>query len=307
MMNKKEKIAFLINPFSGTGNKKLIHELIETHLDHSKYESEIIYTEYAGHGAILAREKIREEFSIIVAVGGDGTVNEIARVLKNSNSTLGIIPAGSGNGFCMHLGIGRNPLNAIQILNTGKKIKTDTCMLNEHFYLNVAGLGFDAQIAFLTKHNEQRGFFHYFFTSIRESKDFKAKKVTLYIDEKKVEGRYVAVVVANASMYGYNFTVAPSAALDDGVLDIMLIKEASIYRYFVSAYRFLNRTLHKSSLTETYRGRTIRMECEEPIFYHVDGEGFEAALNFKASVIPNSLNVMAPSKFKVSLSVLSDR
>jgi YegS/Rv2252/BmrU family lipid kinase len=297
----KEKIVFLVNPFSGTGNKKSIPGQIKALLDHTKYDHEIIFTEYAGHGAFLAEKKIKEGFSIIVAVGGDGTVNEIAGALKNTNAALGIIPGGSGNGFCMHLGIGRNPKRAIEILNTGKKIKIDTCMLNEHFYLNVAGLGFDAQIAYLTKNNKKRGFLHYFLTSMRESKEFKAKKVKLHLDNNIIiEGKYVAVVVANASMYGYNFTVAPSAALDDGLLDIMLIKDAPIYRLFISAYRFLNRSLHKSSLTETFRTRKIVMKCEQPVYYHIDGEGFEMAQSFEAKVIPNSLNVIAPRGYGVT-------
>lgn len=294
-MKRKTKIVFLINPFSGVGRKDTLPNLIQNHLDHSKYEAEIIFTKFPGHGKELASKKIQEGYTIIVAVGGDGTVNEIGSAVKGTSAVLGIIPGGSGNGFCMHLGIGRNPRLAIETLNTGKIITVDTCMLNDHFYLNVAGLGFDAQIAFLTKQNKKRGFLHYFLTSLKESKGFKAKTVTLYLDEKEITGRYVAVVAANASMYGYNFTIAPSAALDDGLLDIMLIKEAPLYRYFISAYRFLNRSLHKSSLTETYRATSIRMECEEPIYYHVDGEGFAAHHSFEAKIIPNSLKVIAPT------------
>lgn len=294
----KEKIVFLINPFSGTGHKDHIPELIDKHLDHSKYVSETILTEYAGHGAELANEKIKAGYDVIVAVGGDGTVNEIAGVVNESKACLGIIPGGSGNGFCTHLGISRNPIKAISSLNTGKKIIVDTCQLNDLFFLNVAGLGFDARIAYLTKANKKRGFLQYFLTSMRESRHFKPQYLDIFIDGKLVSGYFTAAVAANASMYGYNFTVAPGAALNDGLLDVMLIKKAPLYQYFLQAYRFLNKTLHKSNLTETYRAKEIVMKSPIPIHCHVDGEGHDTSKEFKISINPQSLTIIAPSQFE---------
>ena len=297
----KEKIVFLINPFSGTGDKNSIPRLISTHLDNSKFEAETLLTQYAGHGAELAEQKIKEGYNIIVAVGGDGTVNEIAGVVNNSAACLGIIPGGSGNGFCTHLGISRNPIKAIESLNTGKKIMVDTCMLNNLFFLNVAGLGFDARIAYLTKFNKKRGFFQYFLTSMRESRHFKPHYLDITIDGKLVSGYYTAAVAANASMYGYNFTVAPGAALNDGLLDIMLIKEAPLYQYFLQAYRFLNKTLHQSNLTETYRAKEIIMKSPIPIHCQVDGEGHNEDTEFKVSINPKSLQILAPFQFEENL------
>jgi YegS/Rv2252/BmrU family lipid kinase len=294
----KEKIVFLINPFSGTGDKDHIPELVKTHLDHSKYISEIILTEFAGHGAELANEKIKEGYDVIVAVGGDGTVNEIAGVVNESQACLGIIPGGSGNGFCTHLGISRNPIKAISSLNTGKKIMVDTCTMNDLFFLNVAGLGFDARVAYLTKTNKKRGFLQYFLTSMRESRHFKPQYLDISIDGQLVSGYFTAAVAANASMYGYNFTVAPGAALNDGLLDVMLIKKAPLYQYFLQAYRFLNKTLHKSNITETYQAKEIVMKSPIPIHCHVDGEGHDTSKEFKIRINPQSLQIIAPSQFQ---------
>lgn len=290
----KKKVVFIVNPFSGTSAKVSTPDLIKSNLDKSKFDYEIKFTEYAGHAIELAEEAKKAEIDFVVAVGGDGSVNEVAKSLVNSKSTLGILPGGSGNGFAMHLGLGRNTEKAIEYINTGRIIKVDTCKVNDRFFTNVAGLGFDARIAYLTKQNSKRGFLPYFLTSLKESRKFKPTTLIIDIDGKKIEGVYAAAVIANASMYGYYFSIAPEASLQDGVLDIMLIKDSPIYKYFLSSYRFLNRSLHKSEITETFRGKNIKIYLQDKEYIHVDGEGYmsETQLNFEIN--PMSLNVIVP-------------
>lgn len=290
----KKRIRFIINPFSGTSGKQSTPDLIKSLIDHSKFEYEIVTTEFAGHAIQLAKEAVKLNFDFVAAVGGDGSVNEVAQSLLYTNCTLIVIPGGSGNGFAMHLGLGRNIQRSIELINNGHIIEIDTCAVNNLFFINVSGLGFDARIAYKTKENNKRGFIPYLLTSLREARKFKPQALELHVDNQVIKGNYAAAVVANASMYGYHFTIAPQASMQDGIMDIMLIKEAPLYRYFLVIFRFLNRTLHKSKITETYKAKSISIITSEESYMHVDGEGYiaEKELNFKIS--PKSLKVLAP-------------
>lgn len=294
----KKRIRFIINPFSGTSEKKTTPNLIKKLLDHSKFEYEIVFTEYAGHAVELAQEGVKLNFDFIGAVGGDGSVNEVSQALLHSDTSLIVIPGGSGNGFAMHSGLGRNIEKAIQIINTGKIIEIDTCMVNNRYFINVSGLGFDARIAYKTKENSKRGFLPYLMTSIKESKKFKPQYLEIKVDEKVIKGEYAAAVVANASMYGYHFTIAPQASMQDGIMDLMLIKKAPLYKYFFTTYRFLNRTLDKSIITQTYQGQSITIKMPEENYLHVDGEGFKTEKVLKFKIVPRSLKVLVPEKRK---------
>lgn len=294
---EKIKTKFIVNPFSGTSRKTKLSDLLKTHLDQSKYDYEILHTAYPEHARDIALECVEKKYGLVVAVGGDGTVNEVAGALVNSDTVFGIIPGGSGNGFYLHLGIGRKVINAINVLNTGKIMEIDTCKVNDHFFLNVAGLGFDARIAYLTKSSKIRGLLAYLMTTLKEAKSFRPSQLSISVDGEVHEGIFTAAVVANASMYGYYFTVAPMAKLNDGVLDLILIKDAPKYKYFINSYRFLNRSLHKSHLTIALRGKSITMKAYEPVHIHVDGEGMEADTEFKFEITPLSLKVLVPPQF----------
>ena len=292
----KKRIRFIINPFSGTSGKKATPDMIKKFLDHSKFEYEIVFTQFAGHAIELAKEGVDLKFDYVAAVGGDGSVNEIAQSLINSNTILIVLPGGSGNGFAMHLGLGRNIQKAIQFINSGKTITVDTCSVNNRFFINVSGIGFDARIAYKTKQNSKRGFLPYFLTSIKESRKFKPQKLKIQIDNKLVYGEYAAAVVANASMYGYHFTIAPQASMQDGIMDIMLIRKAPLYMYFLMIFRFLNRSLHKSKITETYQGKSISISLDDENYLHVDGEGYKTEKELDFRIKPGSLKVLAPSE-----------
>jgi len=290
----KKRIRFIINPFSGTSGKQTTPDLIKKNLDHSKFDYEVAFTEYAGHAIKLAKEGAELNFDYVAAVGGDGSVNEVAQSLLYTNTALAVLPGGSGNGFAMHLGLGRNIQKAIQFINNGHVIEIDTCTANNRFFINVSGLGFDARIAYKTKENSKRGFIPYFLTSVRESRKFKPQNLSIKVDEKIIKGEYAAAVVANASMYGYHFTIAPQASMQDGIMDLMLIKKAPLYKYFMTTFRFLNRTLDKSDITETFQGKSISISMNEANYLHVDGEGYKTEKDLTFKINPKSLKVLAP-------------
>lgn len=287
-----KKVTVIANPFSGTSTKSNLESSLSK-INNDFFDLKVLMTEYAGHGAELAKEELMNGTEIIAAAGGDGTVNEIASVVAGTDKTLAILPGGSGNGFAMHLGLGRDTLKAFEILKEQKTKWVDTCMLNDRFFINIAGLGFDARIAYLTKANKKRGFFQYFKTTIQESGKFKAMPLKITLDNSEViEGKFAAAVVANASMYGYNFTIAPTAALDDGLFDVMLIKEAPVYKYFFTAYRMLNKTMHLSPLTLNYKATEVLIESEKEDYFHIDGEGFVMDENLKFTMKRDNIKVI---------------
>lgn len=288
----KESITFIVNPFSGTTNKDDFDKIVSDHIDTERFSYTIRYTESAGHATVLAKEAVSNKDSVVVAVGGDGTINEVAAGLVHTNTALAIIPAGSGNGFALHLGMSKNHKIAIKQLNTAQRSKVDTCLLNGQFFINVAGLGFDAQVAYHTKSDTKRGLWNYLKRALLLSTKYKPEELSLEIDGTKIEGKYAAAVVANASKYGYFFTVAPFAKLNDGLLDIILFKDTFVPRYFLEAYRFVNNTVHKSSITETHTGKIIRIKSVNKSFYHLDGEGFDRTTDFEIKVVPQSIWVM---------------
>ncbi|MEE9437852.1 MAG: diacylglycerol kinase family protein [Saprospiraceae bacterium] len=294
----KQSINFIVNPFSGTTSKSNIAQLIDQNLDLDKYDYDILYTEYAGHAIALSQKCIDQNTDIIVAIGGDGSVNEVAQPIIGTETIFGIVPAGSGNGFARHLGISTNLKKGIRALNDSRIVRVDTCTVNNKAFVNVSGIGFDARIAYLTKKNSKRGFFPYLKTSIKQSRKFSPTILQIHIDDMVFDGDYTAVIIANASMYGYNFTIAPEATITDGVMDVVLIKKTAIYKYFFSSYRFLNRSLHKSNLTETYQAKKIKIVVKENDYYHIDGEGFKLSEPLVYSILPKSLNVLIPNATK---------
>jgi len=294
-MIKKRTLRFIINPFSGATSKKKYPQLIDRYLDKTKFDYEICYTESAGHATALAAEAVKDNIDIVVACGGDGTVNEVAKSLVNQKTCLAIIPAGSGNGFAMHIGLGRNAKRAIQIINKAEIKTIDSCMVNDVFFLNLAGVGFDALIAYKAHQGEKRGFKMYFKLVTQEIFNFKANTFDVKIDNQTVTGEFTTVAVANAAMYGYNFTVAPLAEMTDGLFDIVFIKKASIFRTLLSSWRMLNNTLHKSRLVEVKKGKKVTIATTGEYYYHIDGESEKFSNKLSFEMLPKSINVLFPS------------
>jgi diacylglycerol kinase (ATP) len=235
-----KKIHFIANPFSGNSIAQTLPALVAKHFDEKEYDCVIKHTEYAGHATVLAKAAAKVKIDLVVAVGGDGSINEVARGLIGSETTLGILPAGSGNGFSMHLGIGRNPEKAMEYLKNGAILEMDTCKVNSIPFVNLAGVGFDANVARRIKGSTLRGFKGYLTYSLKEAVDYQMQDFEIEIDGKKINRKCFSIAVANAPMYGYGFVVAPSAKLNDGLLEVMILKAASKWRYIFEGWRFLN-------------------------------------------------------------------
>ncbi|MFT5168607.1 MAG: diacylglycerol kinase (ATP) [Saprospiraceae bacterium] len=292
--NNKKRVKFIVNPFAGIGKKQNFQEALDKHLDKNIFAYQLEYTTAPGHAIQISAQAVKDDFDIIIAVGGDGSVNEVASQLVGTNKILGIIPAGSGNGLSTHLGYSRNITRAIKSLNTARPIKIDTCILNDKQFFNVAGVGFDAWIAHKTKHNKIRGFIGYLITSIREAFAYKLKTYSIKLDGKTIERQCLTVEVANATMFGYSMKIAPLAKLDDGLFDVVIINKAHKLRYFLSMIRFPFGNIHKSRLVEYYNAKEVEIFCEEEFAVHFDGEGFLSNHNLKFSINQLSLTVLSP-------------
>jgi len=288
----KKKIRFITNPFSGTKTKANLNRLIDQHLDLDQFEYEIAYTEGPDHATTLAAEAVKLGYWAVVSVGGDGTINEISKALVHTKTILGVIPFGSGNGFAYHLGLKRDVSAAIIAINIGKTEQIDTAMANEIFFVNVAGIGLDARVAYMTKQNRFRGFLPYFLTTIKESFRFSFIDFKITTDDKQWQEKYAMVVIANGSYYGYNFAIAPLAVLNDGLLDVLLFKKAPIYKYISLVPLMLTKNLIKSPLITYLRLPSIVLENETLDYFHADGEGMKQESNkMTFQVHPKSLTI----------------
>lgn len=291
------KIRFIANPFSGAVRKRNLPSLLEKHLDKNKFEYEFCHTEYAGHAIELAKEAVANGCDIVVACGGDGSVNEVACGLIGTDVALGILPCGSGNGFAMHLGVGRNVVKAIHYLNTGMPLRIDTCQINDRPFVNLSGVGFDAVVAERLHGSKMRGFKAYFRFTVEEIFKYKMLPIELTVDGRKMKRKCLLVEVANAPIYGYGWSIVPPAKFNDGLLEILVVKAVPMWRYLFSLWRFLNNSFHKSSLTECFTGKNILIKPLNKTAVHMDGEGMPLDGEAAFSILPASLKVWCPKHY----------
>lgn len=291
--NKKKSILIIVNPFAGHQSKSKIPTLIDKNIDKSKFHITIKETEYAGHASELAKQAKQEGLDAVIAVGGDGTVNEVASELIYSDTALGIIPGGSGNGLSTHLGIGRKARKAIEIVNKFNTKLIDTATVNDRFYVNMAGIGLDGLVAYKTKNSTKRGFKTYLKGALSEAVKYKNKRYKVKIDDKEFEDKFLSINVANGSMFGYNFTISADADTSDGYIDALMIHDAHKMDYFGNAWRFWAGRIHKSKFARLNKVKSIKVTTLEDNYIHVDGEGYyQEAGELEFKVLKDALRVI---------------
>jgi diacylglycerol kinase (ATP) len=292
----KEKIAFIINPKSGRKGRFNIEDSIYANLDLSKYDISICYTEYAGHAFTLVYQYAGEGYSKIVAVGGDGTVNEVASAACELDISLGILPTGSGNGLARHLGISTNIAKAIRSLNNCEIKLIDAGKINNTWFFCTCGVGFDAHIGHKFSKGSKRGFFSYVKTVIREYSDYRPRKYRFWVDGKKYIRRALLITIANASQYGNNAYIAPDACIDDGLFDVGILRPFPAYKAFFMSFRLFNRSIQYSGYHEVIRGKKIRFKKpKKKYIFHYDGEPKKFKKGkIRIRIFPKHLKVIAP-------------
>ncbi len=292
----KKKIRFIVNPVSGASWKRGdIEALLQKHLDYEKYIPEICFTQAAGHAIELSKKAVDKNVDVIVAVGGDGSVNEVSSQLIHTESTLGVLPGGSGNGYAMHLGIGRRMKKAIEILNNGKVHVVDTIRLNGMPYVNLSGVGFAANIAYKFKQSKKRGFINYFAITMNQAYKFPFQKYEISVDDQPfIKRECLMVEVANSTSFGYNFKPAPMAKIDDGLMDLIIVNARPKWKYFLSFPKMINGRIHTSNYMENISCKKVKIKIPDNSYIHLDGEGQMISDELNYEIVPNSLKVIAP-------------
>lgn len=291
----KEKILFLINPISGTANKKHLPELIQRLINKEIFDSEVVITKYKGEATEIVRQKLTDGVQYFVAVGGDGTVNEIAKALINTQANMGIIPIGSGNGLARHLQIPLKPELALHTINQ-KNIKAiDYGIINDSPFFCTCGVGFDALIGEKFAQCKGRGLSNYVKTTIREYFNYKPEIYQITIDnERKMERQAFLITFANGSQYGNNAYIAPGADISDGQLDMCILSPFRLYKAPGIGMRLFLKTIDKSSLMHIEKVSKIVLERTAEGVIHFDGEPHRMGKKLKISLVNKGLNMIVP-------------
>lgn len=281
-----------MNPISGTTSKAGIPELIENCLDKEKFSYEICMTEYAGHASAIASKAKEAGIDIVVAVGGDGTVNEVARAIVHSKTALGIIPCGSGNGLARHLLLPMNLKKSIDIINACEIRALDYGLINDYPFFCTCGMGFDAFVSQKFAESGKRGPISYAENILREG--LKYKPETYIIEDENGTSQYEAFLVscANASQYGNNAYIAPQASMSDGLLDVVIMEPFDIIEAPQVGVEMFNKTLDKNSKIKSFRTKKLHIRRSAPGVIHYDGDPVMAGTEIDVALIEKGINVL---------------
>ncbi|MBO5960262.1 MAG: YegS/Rv2252/BmrU family lipid kinase [Paludibacteraceae bacterium] len=287
-----KKIAFIINPISGGHKKEDIPKLIHSTLDEHMFSPSIVFTEYAGHAVSLARGFADDGYYAVVAIGGDGTVNEVARGVRGSNTALGIVPLGSGNGLAHYAGIPLNVRSSIALLNASNIIDIDYGVVNGNPFFSTFGIGFDAVVA-NDFASTNRGLWNYVRKVIKHFRTYNTKRYVIQFTNKEMAFDSFLISVANMGEWGNRACIAPKADYKDGLLDVVIVKNLSTYQAIKFAFLLFTNRIDKHrhvSLFKTDEVTIVRDDISEPI--HLDGTPMEIPGDLQIRVVHNGLKLL---------------
>lgn len=294
MKNEVNKVLFIVNKYSGTGYQPEVEGRIIDACGQHNVECTIEFTQGRGHATELASQAAAgNDFRQVVAVGGDGTVNEVAKGLLHTSMAMGILPKGSGNGLARHLRIPMKLSESLKSLFSGQVIEMDTFQLNGRLSLNVSGIGFDGHIANLFGTEKKRGLQGYAKHALNEFIRFKEFEVEIDTDKQNLRRKAFVVAIANSSQYGNNARIAPAASVCDQLLHISILKKVPAYRVdFV--YAFFAGKIDQTSYCEILETDKLTIRLNEPVAYHIDGEPCGKNDRFAIELQPRSLKMLVP-------------
>ena len=292
-MSTKKRIVFVVNPISGTQAKSSILKWIDERLDRSLYDYDIVKTQYAGHASEIATEAVDNQVDMVVAIGGDGTVNEIARSLLHTPVTMGIIPCGSGNGLARHLRIPMDPKAAIDILNEGHRICMDYGKINDIPFFCTCGVGFDAFVSLKFADSGKRGLLTYLENTLHESLTYQPETYEIENEEGTVKYNAFLIACGNASQYGNNAYITPYASMRDGMLSVSVMSPFTSLEVPVLVTQLFGNTLDSNSRVKTFATRWLKIKRAAAGPVHYDGEPSFMDAELFVEVVPAGLNVLA--------------
>jgi len=293
-MSENNKVFFIINKYSGRGFRPELEGLIVSQCDALNLECTIEFTQDRGHATELAKNASAAGFDKVFAVGGDGTVNEVAQGLVRTSTKMGIIPKGSGNGLARHLGIPMSVKKSLNILASDKTIRMDTILVNNKLSVNVSGIGFDGHVAGLFGKNGKRGLLGYVKLVTKEFFGFKEFAIAAHADGKVLQRNAFILAIANSSQFGNNATISPLASVCDELMDVCFIKKVPLSQSIGFAQKMFTRRIDTSAFVEIIKAKELSINFPEQMPYHIDGEPMEPASTFIIELIPASLTMIVP-------------
>lgn len=294
-MTPTRQVVFVINPKAGTQNKISVSGQIDQYLESSSIDYSLKFTEAPGHAHQLTKDAVTSGASLVVAVGGDGTMNECASALVNTDTNLGLIPMGSGNGLARDLGYSMNIRKSIEVINHGKCKSIDCGSANGKLFFCTAGLGFDATVSSKFRELPTRGFKGYLKTAFKELLSYNCQFYHIQYNGTKTLERAFSVTFANACQFGNNAYISPAADPSDGLLDLCIVKAFPKYRALEMVYRLFSGSIHKSRYTLIHQVKKVQVHCPQPSFLHLDGETESLTKGeLTIEVMPAALSVLVP-------------
>ena len=295
-MIESKKIIFIVNPISGTGKKDQLPALVEKYIDKTKNDCQVVFTEYAGHAYEIAQRCASEGYDLAVAVGGDGTVNEVARGLAESQTALGIVPCGSGNGLARHLMLPMDMEGALKIISEYVIHDLDYGTIDGHPFFCTCGMGFDAFISKRFADAGKRGPLTYIQNVLLTGLKYKPETYSITLDGNETEPyKAFLISVANASQYGNDAYIAPQASMSDGYLDVVIMEPFDILEAPQVGIDLMNKTLNKSSKIRCFKAKDIHICRNNPGVIHYDGDPVEAGADLHIKLMHKGIRICVNS------------
>lgn len=288
-----DKLRFIINPIAGfRRDKSDIINLIHACFHDTGFE--IAMTAAPGDATQLAREAAEQNYKAVIAIGGDGTVNEVASGLVGTNTALGIIPRGSGNGLARGLAIPIAAKAALQVIQHGAVKAIDVGSAGHRYFFAVTGVGFDARVGMKFNHAAWRGPLPYFMIAAREFVSYHPETLKVKLNEQQLEMAPFVLTIANTQQYGNGAVIAPHAKPDDGILEMCIVDDLTVWSAMAHAPKLFNGTIDRAPIIKYHHVTTLEIEKPGDILFHVDGEAQMCTESLKISILPHALRVLMP-------------
>ena len=295
-MSKLKKALFIVNKFSGGGYRPEVEGRIIEKCKEFNIESTIEFTRGRGHATELAKVAVEQNLDMVFAVGGDGTVNEVAQGLLGSQVAMGILPKGSGNGLARHLGLPMGFRKSLEVIPYHREQMIDTLSVNGKLSVNVSGIGFDGHIAGLFANKAKRGLVGYTKLILKEFINFKSFDAQISVNGESFQSRSFIIALANSSQFGNNARVAPQASVCDELLDLCFIQKVPVGQAVGFAGKMFSGRLDQSRFVRIIKTKGVAIDLDQSVAYHIDGEAMEAVNRFHVELKPASLKVLVALK-----------